>query len=143
MHEAPTLTRRGPFIDGGNSARPAPLVLVADDNPDGRMMYAEYLAVVGFRVLVASHGEEALHLALLSRPDVILMDMSMPYLDGCEVTRRLRANDLTKATPVIGVTGFGETWREKMLEAGCNAFLEKPSDLEKLAGAIRDLVGRA
>ena len=86
-----------------------PVVLLVDDYPDAREMYAEYLEFSGFDVVEASNGLEALERAIDATPDVILMDLSLPVMDGWEATRRLKADDRTKHIPVLAVTGHALT----------------------------------
>src|SRR5712691_10524249 len=81
-----------------------PCVLLVDDYPDARSMYSEYLAYAGFEVLQASNGVEALEQAFGSHPDIILMDLSLPIMDGWEATRRLKADPRTAAIPVVALT---------------------------------------
>ncbi len=121
-----------------------PLVLVVDDYDDSREMYADYLVFSGFRVAQARSGPEALELALELRPDLILMDLSIPGIDGWEVTRRLKADRRTGRVPVIALTGHalsGDAERAK--EAGCDAFVAKPCLPDDLVQEIRRLLGRA
>ncbi|MDY7229110.1 response regulator [Hyalangium rubrum] len=82
-----------------------PLVLVVDDYQDAREMYAEYLEFSGFRVAEATNGAEAIDKAFELRPDIILMDLSLPIIDGWEATRRLKGDERTKAIPVVALTG--------------------------------------
>ena len=82
-----------------------PLVLVVDDYQDAREMYAEYLSFSGFRVAEAGTGVEALEKAFELQPDVILMDLSLPGMDGWAATRRLKTDDLTRHIPVVALTG--------------------------------------
>src|SRR5437763_2551646 len=82
-----------------------PIVLLVDDYPDAREMYAEYLEFSGFDIVQAGNGVEAIEGALDSHPDVILMDLSLPVMDGWEATRRLKADERTSAIPVLAVTG--------------------------------------
>src|SRR5581483_11526978 len=86
-----------------------PVVLLVDDYPDAREMYAEYLEFSGFRIVQAGNGLEAIDRALDSHPDVILMDLSLPIMDGWEATRRLKADPRTKQIPVLAVTGHALT----------------------------------
>lgn len=125
---------------------PAPVVLVADDNADARDIVSEFLAYLGCCVLVAGDGEEAVRTATLVRPDVIVMDMSMPRMDGVEACSRLRAEPSTARTPIVAVTGFGRPWEERARRAGCDAFFEKPLDLSAFKERLRSLLpalGRA
>src|SRR5438046_8654140 len=82
-----------------------PIVLLVDDYPDAREMYAEYLEFSGFDIVQAGNGVEAIERAIDSHPDVILMDLSLPVMDGWEATRRLKADERTNAIPVLAVTG--------------------------------------
>ena len=82
-----------------------PLILVVDDYQDAREMYAEYLQYSGFRVAEAKNGNEAVAQARSLRPDLILMDLSLPGMDGWEATRVLKADDATKHIPIVALTG--------------------------------------
>jgi two-component system, cell cycle response regulator DivK len=120
------------------SASRKPLILIVDDMPDIRDMYAEYLAGQGFHPEQASNGFEALSKATVMGPDVIVMDLNLPELDGWEATRRLKANDLTRSIPVIALTGLSVQYsKAAALEAGCDGFLTKPCYPDALAGEIR------
>ena len=104
-----------------------PLILVVDDYQDAREMYAEYLEFSGFRVAEAKNGEEALDKAFSLTPDVILMDLSLPVMDGWEATRRLKADERTRHIPVVALTGHTLTGHSNgAKEAGCDAFVTKP-----------------
>src|SRR4051812_26747627 len=87
-------------VGGGDLMQEAPLVLVVDDSEDGRLICAEYLAFRGFRVVTAIDGEEALMLAADLLPDLILMDLSLPIVDGWEATRHLQRNERTRDIPI-------------------------------------------
>lgn len=115
-----------------------PLILIVDDVQDIRDLYAEYLANQGFRPELATNGFEALSKATVMGPDVIVMDLNLPELDGWEATRRLKANDLTRAIPVIALTGLsvGQS-KAKAMEAGCDGYLTKPCYPDALADEIR------
>src|ERR1700687_1622923 len=82
-----------------------PCVLLVDDYPDARVMYTEYLKYSGFEVVEAADGIEALRQALESMPDIILMDLSLPLMDGWEATRRLKADPRTATIPIVALTG--------------------------------------
>ena len=113
-------------------------VLVVDDFADNRQMYAEYLAFVGYRVAEAENGQEALDKAFDLRPDVIVMDLSLPGMDGWEATRRLKSDARTRHIPVIALTGHALAGHSKgALEAGCDAFVTKPCLPEDLVAHIR------
>ncbi len=120
-----------------------PLVLVVDDFVDAREMYAEYFAFSGFRVVEASNGAEAVQKALELTPHVVLMDLSMPGMDGWEATRRLKADRRTKDIPVIALTGHALTgFSESAKQAGCDAFVTKPCLPDTLVGEVRRVLAR-
>jgi CheY-like chemotaxis protein len=119
-----------------------PLVLVVDDFLDAREMYAEYFVFSGFRVVEASNGAEAVQKALELTPQVILMDLSMPGMDGWEATRRLKADRRTKDIPVIALTGHALTgFSESAKLAGCDAFVTKPCLPDTLVEEVRRVLG--
>jgi two-component system cell cycle response regulator DivK len=125
------------------SKQPRPVVLLVDDYPDAREMYAEYLEFSGFTVVEASNGVEALERAHDAKPDVILMDLSLPIMDGWEATRRLKADERTKQIPVLAVTGHALTGiSEDAKKAGCDGFITKPCLPEDLMMEIRKVLGR-
>ena len=104
-----------------------PLVLVVDDFADAREMYGEYLKFCGFRVAEAQNGVEAIDKAKRLKPDLILMDLSMPVVDGWEATRRLKADASTKGIPVVALTGHAMTGHsESAKSAGCDVVITKP-----------------
>jgi CheY-like chemotaxis protein len=120
-----------------------PLVLVVDDVVHGRALCAEYLELRGFRVATTGDGLGAVDLALALRPDVILMDLSMPVIDGWEATRLLKKNARTRAIPVVAMTAhLMDSAREEALAAGCATVFVKPctpADLE--AELLRQICG--
>jgi two-component system, cell cycle response regulator DivK len=119
-------------------AGPSPLVLVVDDYADNREMYALYLRHMGYRVEEAEDGEEALEKAFACTPDLIVMDLSLPSLDGWEATRRLKADARTRQVPVIAVTGHAfEGQSQVAAKAGCDAFVTKPCEPKALESTIR------
>jgi two-component system, cell cycle response regulator DivK len=122
----------------------APLVLVVDDFVDAREMYAEYFAFAGFRVAEAANGAEAIQKAFELTPQVILMDLAMPGMDGWEATRRLKADRRTKHIPVIAVTGHALSgFPRSAEEAGCDAFVTKPCLPHTLLGEVRRVLKKA
>jgi two-component system cell cycle response regulator DivK len=130
--------RRGASNSG--RARP-PLILVVDDIDDGREMYAQYLEFEGFRVKEAKNGQEAIALTKRLRPDVVLMDLSLPVMDGWEATRRIKANPLTRDVPIIAVTAHAMTGSEaNAREAGCDAFVTRPCLPEDLLTHVRSFL---
>src|ERR1700752_4662904 len=97
-----------------------PCVLLVDDYPDAREMYSEYLAFSGFEVVEAANGVEALERAVAEKPDIILMDLSLPVMDGWEATRRLKADARTAHIPIVALTGHALAgFSEGAKEAGC------------------------
>lgn len=121
----------------------APLVLVVDDFEDNRLMYVEYLQYEGFRVAEAVNGLEAVERTVELLPDVIIMDLSLPVLDGWEATRRLKADERTKNIAVIALTGHAEpAHAKKARDAGCDDFIAKPCLPEQLVDRIRLHVDR-
>ena len=122
---------------------PKPLVLVVDDYQDAREMYAEYLSFSGFRVEEASTGAEAIEKAFALRPDVILMDLSLPGMDGWTATRRLKNDDRTKGIPVVALTGHALAGAsEGARQAGCDAFVTKPCLPDELVVEVRRMLRR-
>lgn len=122
----------------------AALVLIVEDFEDARDMLVQLLAFHGFRTATAGDGLEAIEQAQKLRPAVILMDLSLPRLDGWEAIRRLKADPGTKGIPVICVTGHGLPENERQArEAGCGSFLVKPVALQKLMAEIGRVLGAA
>jgi CheY-like chemotaxis protein len=116
-------------------------VLLVDDYPDAREMYSEYLAFSGFHVVEASNGVEALERAVADKPDIILMDLSLPVMDGWEATRRLKADDRTSHIPIVALTGHALAgFSEGAKEAGCDAFVTKPCLPEDLVKEVRKIL---
>jgi len=115
-----------------------PRVLIVDDYPDAREMYSEYLQFSGFDVVEAANGMEALQRAVDAAPDIILMDLSLPVMDGWEATRRLKADKRTAGIPVVALTGHALAGiSEGARMAGCDAFVTKPCLPEDLVKEIR------
>src|SRR5215218_9026408 len=120
-----------------------PRVLLVDDYPDAREMYSEYLQFSGFDVVEATNGMEALKSAVDSSPDIILMDLSLPVMDGWEATRRLKADERTASIPVVALTGHALAGiSEGAKKAGCDAFVTKPCLPEDLVREIRRILDR-
>jgi CheY-like chemotaxis protein len=118
-----------------------PRVLLVDDYPDAREMYTEYLEYSGFEVVEAGNGMEALQRAVDATPDIILMDLSLPVMDGWEATRRLKADERTASIPVVALTGHALAGHaDGAREAGCDAFVTKPCLPDALVAEIRRLL---
>jgi CheY-like chemotaxis protein len=119
----------------------APLILVVDDYQDAREMYAEYLQFSGFRVAEARNGNEAVAQAFSLRPDLILMDLSLPGMDGWEATRVLKADERTRHIPVVALTGHALAGAsEGARKAGCDSFVTKPCLPDDLVVEVRRML---
>jgi CheY-like chemotaxis protein len=119
-------------------------ILLVEDNEMNRDMLSRRLERRGYEVVVAVDGEEGVARARAELPDLVLMDMSLPVLDGWEATRQLKAAPETKPIPVVALTAHAMAGdREKALEAGCDDFDTKPIDLPRLLGKIESLLGGA
>ena len=117
------------------------LLMVVDDTPDNLILISLHLQQAGYRVITASNGEEAVKLAAASRPDLILMDIGMPTLDGLGATRQLRENPALKDVRVIALTAFStDGFRRAAYDAGIDGYLTKPVDFERLTNLIRRLL---
>ena len=123
-----------------NEEKP-PLILVVDDYQDAREMYAEYLQFSGFRVAEAKNGNEAVEKAFALKPDLILMDLSLPGMDGWEATRRLKADEATRGIPVVALTGHALAGAsEGAKKAGCDSFVTKPCLPDDLVVEVRRML---
>jgi len=119
-----------------------PNVLLVEDNELNRDMLSRRLSKRGFDVSLAGDGAEALEMVRASRPDLILMDMSLPVMSGWEATSALKQNPDTKTIPVIALTAHAMAGdREKAIEAGCDEFETKPVELPRLLEKMRVLLG--
>jgi len=117
-------------------------VLLIEDNEMNRDMLSRRLARRGFEVVFAVDGQQGVDLAKSEHPDIILMDMSLPVIDGWEATRRVKADEATKRVPVIGLTAHAMSGdREKAMDAGCDDYDTKPVELERLIGKMEKLLG--
>jgi CheY-like chemotaxis protein len=118
-----------------------PTILLVEDNELNRDMLSRRLQRRGFAVSIALDGEQAVAAATEQAPQLILMDMSLPVMDGWEATRRLKAQPATQAIPVIALTAHAMSGdRERAIAAGCDDFDTKPVDLERLLGKIQALL---
>ncbi|MCK9530761.1 MAG: response regulator [Gammaproteobacteria bacterium] len=118
-----------------------PTLLLVEDNEMNRDMLSRRLERKGYRVLTAADGAEGVTMASQAAPDLVLMDMNLPVLDGWEATRRLKASQAT--LPIIGLTAHAMAGdREKCLAAGCDDYDTKPVDFQRLLGKIERLLGR-
>lgn len=116
-------------------------VLVVEDHEDNRQILRDLLGSAGFEIIEAENGEEAVALAETSRPDVILMDIQLPVLDGYEATRRIKANPSLRSIPVVVVTSYALSGdEEKARLAGCDDYVSKPFSPRDLLAKIRRYV---
>jgi CheY-like chemotaxis protein len=124
--------------------REQPLVLVVEDYQDAREMYAAYLQFSGFDVAEASNGLEAIEKAFELMPDIVLMDLALPRMDGWEATRRLKNDERTRHIPIVALTGHALAGHaEGAREAGCDAFVTKPCLPDALVAEIKRLLDAA
>ena len=117
-------------------------ILLVEDNEMNRDMLSRRLERRGYEVVIAVDGQQGVDLAQSSSPDLILMDMSLPVIDGWEATRQLKSMEGMKAVPIIALTAHAMSGdREKALEAGCNDYDTKPIEMPRLLGKIEALLG--
>ena len=117
-------------------------ILLVEDNEMNRDMLSRRLQRKGYEVVLAVDGQIGVELAQTQAPDLVLMDMSLPVLDGWEATRRLKADPATQHIPIIALTAHAmSSDREKAIEAGCNDYDTKPVELSRLLGKIEALLG--
>jgi CheY-like chemotaxis protein len=120
-----------------------PKILLVEDNEMNRDMLSRRLIRKGYEVVMALDGQQAIEMAGSENPDLILMDMSLPVIDGWEATRRVKAEDRTRGIPVIALTAHAMAGdREKAIEAGCDDYDTKPIDLPRLLEKITALLGQ-
>jgi DNA-binding response OmpR family regulator len=130
------------MTDGGGD-RPQPVVLAADDDEDILELVAFRLERSGYTVLRATDGEEALRLALEAKPDLAVLDVMMPKLDGFELTRRLRAEDATSRMPIILLTARSQDADVQAgFDAGADDYLRKPFSPQELRARVQAILGR-
>jgi len=121
-----------------------PKILLVEDNEMNRDMLSRRLVRGGYEVAVAEDGERGVEMATNDRPDLILMDMSLPVIDGWEATRRIKATPELRKIPIIALTAHAmATDRDKALEAGCDDYDTKPIELQRLLGKIETLLAAA
>jgi CheY-like chemotaxis protein len=118
-----------------------PRILLVEDNEMNRDMLSRRLLRNGYEVTIALDGQQGVDMAASEQPDLILMDMSLPVIDGWEATRRVRANEATRKIPVIALTAHAMAGdREKAIEAGCDDYDTKPVEITRLLGKIAALL---
>lgn len=120
-----------------------PRILLVDDYEDARVMYGHFLRMSGYQSIEAATGEEALELAHAHLPDLILLDMSLPGIDGWEVTAELKRDEKTKHIPIVALTAHAlQAERQRTERAGCDGFLAKPCAPPDLLAEISRLLGQ-
>jgi two-component system cell cycle response regulator DivK len=120
------------------------LVLIVEDNPRNLKLVRDLLDYAGYRTLGASSAEEGIDLARSHRPQLVLMDIQLPGMDGVEALARLRAEPECAAVPVVAVTAFAmKDDRERFLAAGFDAYIEKPVNVRELPGQVAGILGGA
>jgi len=118
-----------------------PRILLVEDNEMNRDMLSRRLIRNGYEVAIAIDGQQGVDMAVSERPDLILMDMSLPVIDGWEATRRVKANEATRQIPVIALTAHAMAGdREKAMEVGCEDYDTKPVEITRLLGKIAALL---
>jgi CheY-like chemotaxis protein len=121
-----------------------PTILLVEDNEDNRRIYSTILAHSGYRVLEATDGEQGIALALSEIPDLILMDVSIPKINGWDATRQLKANPATMGIPIIALTAHAlASDREKAMDVGCDGYIAKPAEPRAVLAEVVRRVGPA
>ena len=116
-------------------------ILLVEDNEMNRDMLSRRLKRNGYEVVIAIDGQQGVDMAVAETPDLILMDMSLPVIDGWEATRRIKQNDATRVIPVIALTAHAMAGdREKAIDAGCDDYDTKPVEITRLLGKIAALL---
>ena len=128
--------------DATSSSR-SRIILIVEDDPETRLFYSDALARGGFQIEQAHNGYQALEKALASPPDLILTDIAVPGMDGIELCRRLRADERTRAIPLLAITGHGDRqYPDRVRLAGADQVLTKPCDADLLVSEARRLLAQ-
>lgn len=118
-------------------------ILIVDDNETNRQLLVDLLKPMGYRLSEAIDGKAAIASVRDGHPDIVLMDINMPIMDGLTATRELRKDPMFRELPVVIVTAYNEpTYRRQAAEAGCSAYIKKPVDIPRLYGVIEELIPR-
>ena len=122
----------------------AKVILIVEDEPTNRKLVGDLLKRIGYITIEATDGKQGVELARAKKPDLILMDIQMPVMNGLEATRILKADATTKNIPVLALTSYAmEGDKERILEAGCDGYLTKPIDIQEFVKEVTNLIGRA
>jgi len=114
-------------------------ILIVEDNELNLELISDILKIKGYQIISANNGKDAIRLAKETHPDLILMDIQLPVMDGYEATRRIKSDPEFKAIPIIAVTSFtmkGD--KEKVMEAGCDGYIVKPIDIKRLPELVKE-----
>jgi CheY-like chemotaxis protein len=115
-------------------------ILLVEDNDDSRELYRRMLEALGHEVVEATNGKEAIKVAIKNSPELVVMDLSMPEVDGFQATSALRSIRNFSKTPILAITAYPPShWRDKAEDAGCDGFLQKPFSHEDLSAALDKL----
>jgi two-component system cell cycle response regulator DivK len=118
-------------------------ILLVEDDKANRDMIVRYLTLIGYQIVVAQDGMQAVTLAQTERPDLILMDMQLPVMDGWEATRRIKAAPATRSIPIVALTAYAmDDERRRCLEAGCDDYETKPLEFPRLLKKLRSILSR-
>lgn len=115
-------------------------ILVVEDNLDMRTMVHLQLTLEGFSVVVAANGAEGLYMASIEKPDLIITDVTMPELDGIDMTKQLRAHPETKDIPILALTAYGDDITDEIIRAGANRGIKKPVHMDDLVYNVNELL---
>ena len=117
----------------------AKVILIVEDDPNSRMLARDLLQRFGYAIIEATDGKQGVELAKARKPDLILMDIMMPEMDGLEATRILKADATTKKIPVLALTSYAMKGdKERILQAGCDGYVTKPIDIEELLKLVAE-----
>lgn len=123
------------------ASNPVPKVLLVEDTEDNRQMMRKLLEMSGFQVIEAINGREAVEVASRIRPQIILMDLSLPFIDGLAATRQIRSLPGMKSVPIIAVSAHDTAdFHSDALAAGCDAYITKPIDYPELENTVKTLI---
>jgi CheY-like chemotaxis protein len=129
-------------LDNEDGDKRERLILVAEDSPDSAIPISLHLQQSGYQVVMANDGEEAVKVAALSRPDLILMDLRMPVLDGLAATKRIREESPSPYIPIIAITAFSTSgFLQAAHDVGFDGYLTKPIDFNRMDDLIKTLLG--
>jgi two-component system, cell cycle response regulator DivK len=136
------VTSHSPEARDGEAPLDGPLVLIVDDNEKNRKLAREVLRAAGLRTLEAATGDETIALAALHRPDVILLDLRLPDMDGTDVARELRGGAGTGRIPVVALSASPHAGTDRLLAAGFDGYLQKPIDVRTFPEQVRGFCKR-